>query len=340
MREQLIRYLLGELDADERRDLQSRLKSSPELRAELEQLRSCFAASQDEDLFAPDAPSGLAARTAGRVTGEDASNSLSVRPAGQLSHAGDAPAGLLGWSLADLTVAGGVMLAVSMLIFPALRNSRDGTRRVVCQDHLRQMLVLTGSFAQDHGHMLPPVKPEENAGSFTAKVVLGGYIEAEDLAILLHCPGAPQADKFRPGGELVLRLPNAEQIRDMTPGQLVRVTAVSSPFYNYRFPYRVGKKYYDIRDEHRSLSPVFADASGDDPNNPMSPNHCGRVVQVGCEDGSVRSLTSVTLPGLNDNLYWNDRGKAAAGVGPFDSVLGRSGESPADDDGAAEEEAK
>jgi len=49
MREQLIRYLLGELDADERRDLQSRLKSSPELRAELEQLRSCFAANQDED---------------------------------------------------------------------------------------------------------------------------------------------------------------------------------------------------------------------------------------------------------------------------------------------------
>ena len=72
MREQLIRYLLGELDADERRDLQSRLKSSPELRAELEQLRSCFAASQDEDLFAPDAPSGLAARTAGRVAGDDA----------------------------------------------------------------------------------------------------------------------------------------------------------------------------------------------------------------------------------------------------------------------------
>jgi len=35
MREHLIRYLLGELDADERRDLQSRLKSSPELRAEL-----------------------------------------------------------------------------------------------------------------------------------------------------------------------------------------------------------------------------------------------------------------------------------------------------------------
>src|SRR4051812_25042183 len=111
MREQLIRYLLGELDADERRDLQSRLKSSPELRAELEQLRTCFAASQDEDLFAPDAPSGLAARTAGRVVSGEASNSnsLCARSGSQLSHASEAPAGILGWSLADLTVAGGVM---------------------------------------------------------------------------------------------------------------------------------------------------------------------------------------------------------------------------------------
>jgi hypothetical protein len=338
MREQLIRYLLGELDADERRDLQSRLKTSPELRAELEQLRSCFAASQDEDLFAPDAPSGLAARTAGRVTGEDASNLLSTRSAGQLSHVGDPPAGFLGWSLADLTVAGGVILAVSMLIFPALRNSRDGTRRVVCQDHLRQLCVLAAIYAEENDGLIPQVRPNENAGMFTARLILAGKIQAEGLATLLLCPGAPLADRFR-SGELVLRLPNAERIGAMTPGQLVRATAVSSPFYNYRFPYRVGKKYYDIRDEHRSLSPVFADASGDDESNPMSLNHCGRVVQVGCEDGSVRLLTSVTLPGLNDNLYRNDRGKAAAGVGPFDTVLGRSGDSPADD-GAAEEEAK
>src|SRR5215212_6778659 len=115
MREQLIRYLLGELDGEERQDLQLRLKSSPELRAELEQLRSCFAASRDEDLFAPEAPSGLAARTAGRVASGDASNSLGARQGAHLSQSVDAPVGLLGWSLADLTVAGGVMLAVSML---------------------------------------------------------------------------------------------------------------------------------------------------------------------------------------------------------------------------------
>src|SRR5262245_17702820 len=132
MRELLIRYLLGELDADERRDLQARLRESPELRAELAQLRSCLASSQDEDLFAPDAPSGLAARTAERVVGgEEPSESAIRRREERLSNAGDPPAGILGWSLADLTVAGGVMLAVSMLLFPALRSSRDGTRQVV-----------------------------------------------------------------------------------------------------------------------------------------------------------------------------------------------------------------
>src|SRR5205823_8839381 len=58
-------------------------------------------------LFAPEAPSGLAARTAGRVAGgEDASGLPNSRRGGQLSHAGDPPAGILGWSLADLAVAG------------------------------------------------------------------------------------------------------------------------------------------------------------------------------------------------------------------------------------------
>jgi hypothetical protein len=331
MREELIRYLLGELDADERRDLQSRLKSSPELRAELEQLRSCFAASQDEDLYAPDAPTGLAARTAGRVADSgDFSNPMVARADSQLAHAGDSHGGILGWSLADLTVAGGVMLAVSMLIFPALRNSRDGTRRTQCGDHLRQIEVYAAVFAQDNGGFYPQVGPHENAGVFTARLIGRGYVQPDELRILLVCPGAPLADRFR-RGELKLPLRNAEEIRAMTPAQLVRVTAVASPFYNYRFPYLDGRKYHDIPDEHRSLSPVLADASGDDDGNPMSPNHGGGLVQVMSGDGSLRLLTTVTLPGLNDDMYHNDHGKMAAGLSRLDTVLGRSSATPGDD---------
>src|SRR4051812_26740797 len=211
MREQLIRYLLGELDADERRDLQSRLKSSPELRAELEQLRSCFAASQDDELFGPDAPSGLAARTAGRVaSGEVASQEV------RLSPAGDPPAGILGWSLADLTVAGGVMLAVSMLIFPALRNSLDGTRLTICQDHQRQMGFLVGIFSEANGGRIPMVRPNEYAGSFVIQLLRGDYMQSEELANILVCPGAPRARGFR------MELPTRAAIQTMSSAQLAQ----------------------------------------------------------------------------------------------------------------------
>src|SRR5689334_3178886 len=132
MREQLIRYLLGELDTDERKQLRAQLRESPELRRELAQLRECFEATQ-EDLFdeEPQAPRGLAERTAEWVANSDEYDLAAdaSRPARLSASTADATSGVLGWNLADLTVAGGVILAVCMLVFPALRDSRDGTRR-------------------------------------------------------------------------------------------------------------------------------------------------------------------------------------------------------------------
>src|SRR5262245_59250477 len=132
MRELLIRYLLGELDENEFREVQAKLKNSPELRQELAHLRECFAAHQDDELSEDTPPRDLAARTAERVAESDDAWEVPGADQPGFHPAGDPPAGILGWSLADLTVAGGVMLAVSMLIFPALRNSREGTRQVLC----------------------------------------------------------------------------------------------------------------------------------------------------------------------------------------------------------------
>ena len=329
MRELLIRYLLGELDADERRDLQAQLRSDPELRAELEKLRSCFAASSDEDLFAPDAPSGLAERTAGLV--KDSESGMVRRPGGTLSQVSEAPAGFLGWSLADLTVAGGVMLAVSMLIFPALRNSRDGTRRTVCQDHLRQVAVLVGSYSQNHGGSIPQVGANERAGMFAIHLIAEGHTFPTELAELLVCPGSPVAAQMR-AGTYKIQLPNAEQIRRMSREELSAVAANASPCYNYCLPYVIAGKYFMVRDTNRRMSPVLSDAGGDEHADPMSPNHGRRVVQVQYADGSVQLLTSVKLPGLNDDMYHNDRGKVAAGLRPLDTVLAPSDATPAGED--------
>src|SRR5437868_11121630 len=74
MREQLIRYLLGELEADERRELHIRLKTDPGLREELARLRACFAEHQNDTVPTEGPPRGLAARTAGRVTSSETSS--------------------------------------------------------------------------------------------------------------------------------------------------------------------------------------------------------------------------------------------------------------------------
>ena len=174
----LIRYLLGELDADERRGGASAIaRAARSCGSELAQLRACFAAHPERRR--------VCCRTAERLGGANGRardewrrrKRLAAAAASRkrFASAGDPPAGILGWSLADLTVAGGVMLAVSMLIFPALRNSRDGTRRQVCQNNQRQMWVLVTNFAQDHGGLYPWVGPNEPAGIYVARLIEKHY---------------------------------------------------------------------------------------------------------------------------------------------------------------------
>jgi hypothetical protein len=329
MRELLIRYLLGELDGNEQEDLHRRLAASPELRRELAHLRSCFADACQADETPTEMPYGLAERTTEWVAGAegDEGSEFARSRAAALAATADPPAGALGWSLADLTVAGGVVLAVSMLLFPALRNSRDETRRNVCQNNQRQLWLVVSDYAQDHGGYVPPVQPYENAGIFTVKLVERGYISAEDLALLLVCPAAPLADSIR-AGKYAIRIPTSTQLRAMSASELAVARRNMSPFFAYRFPYRVGQQYHQIRAERRTSSPLFSDAPGSEQDGMMSPNHDGSIVQVMNMDGSIKSLTSSTVPGVEDDLFRNVLGKVAAGVGRQDSVLGKSEASP------------
>ena len=74
MRDLLIRYLLGELEFHEQRQLEERLRTSPELQRELAYLRTCFAAARDTSSESKELPRGLAERTTRRVTEYDTEN--------------------------------------------------------------------------------------------------------------------------------------------------------------------------------------------------------------------------------------------------------------------------
>ena len=308
--------------------MQQQLAASPELRRELAHLRSCFAAAAKADECSAEPPRGLAERTTERVAVVMAAARQRFwrrawRRSARLRSAGRA----LGWSLADLTVAGGVILAVSMLLFPALRDSRDGTRRHVCQNNQRQLWLLVANYAQDHGGYVPQVKPNENAGIFTVRLVEGEYITPDELALLLVCPGAPLADAVR-SGHFAIHVPTAAELAAMSDSQLAQAQAKMSPFFAYRFPYRVGPNVPLHSPRPAVVLAAVLRYVGAEQDGMMSPNHGGSIVQVTYQDGSLKSLRSCRLPGLNDDLFRNALGLVAAGLGPRDSVLGRSEATP------------
>jgi hypothetical protein len=340
MREQLIRYLLGELDANERRELRARLEADPELQLELEQLRSCVASNHEEndDEFSP--PSSLAERTARQVKHCNEENYEALAACSHRSSASDPPAGVLGWSLADLTVAGGVMLAVSMLVFPALRDSRDGTRLTMCEHNLQQIQTLGARFAEDHFGYLPPVLPNEPAGIYAARLVDAGVAEPDQLAIWLLCPASPLADEIR-AGRAKFQIPDRGKLRVMQADQLLEVTATLSPCYAYRLPHKSGdgfsylsiypRRRLEIQtpEEQPAFEPVLSDDAGDS-SGVRAGGHRGNVFLVAGLDGSVRRFRADGQLSLeaDQDMFRNDVGIVAAGLRPQDVVLGSGHSKP------------
>src|SRR4051794_21281684 len=327
MREQLIRYLLGELEANERRELHIRLKADPELREELARLRACLA-EQHDDVFSETPPRGLAARTTERVTnGETLSRGSVPDPQHRLSPVGDAPAGILGWSLADLTVAGGVMLAVSMLLFPALGNSRENGRLTVCQNNLQQLGMATLTFANSNGDMFPRVAAHERAGSFVAQLIIAQAADPDDLRVWLICPGsaAGQAIRLNPNAFQLKTAQKLTQLKKMPTQDYDDFTATASPSYAYCLPFWTKGKLSYVGTRNQPVVPLIADLGSDSPRR-VSANH--RVCQILFSDGHVKAQTSVEMPGVDKNIFLNDADEVAAGVRSSDSVLGPSNARP------------
>jgi hypothetical protein len=332
MREQLIRYLLGELDADERRELRAMLRDNPELQKELEHLRECFAAGQDDDEDEPLPPRNLAERTAERIVESDEYELEAALRNPPMHDEDGRPAGVLGWSLADLAVAGGVILAVSMLVFPALSASRDGTRRTVCQNNLYQLWVLDSNYALNHGGFFPEVRPDENTGIVAARLVEGDYETPDRLAVLLVCPASHTADVVRATGKMI-RIPTKAEMEHMSRDDLMRVLAHVSPCYGFRLAQRVGDDYVYPSSSpvgESSFDPLIADVC-DASTFPAIYNHRGKAIQVIGRDGSLKSFTSKSPPkcGGDSDIYHNDLGLVDAGVGLRDAVLAPSDALPA-----------
>jgi hypothetical protein len=354
MRELLVRYLLGELNPQEQEQLEAQLRDSPEMRRELDYMRSCFSGAADDvaaeeaaaedaaagdfdfedadfcdaddDTALPavcDAPRGLAERTLDRVCGDAPCEEITHSPA-EIAAAYDQPTSTPSWSLADLTVAGGVFLAISMLFLPALRQSRDAARRTGCANNLREVGAMLVSYSETKGNFFPTPTRHENAGIYTVYLLEEGYAGADELSRLLLCRSSPIAEAVA-NKQISIRVPTMCELEAATAKERCMWKKLMSPSYAYLLGFVEGDRHCAVRNKHSCRKALLADAPCDKLNNLASSNHGGLGQNVLYHDGHVGYQKESTLPAdQQDPIYQNDAGEEAAGLDRDDVVLGRS----------------
>lgn len=343
MHELLVGYLLNEIDDDQRRLVEEQLLREPELRRQLEQLGRCLGQPCDEEAEATGPPKGLAQRTSETVkqaadSGEF--DSLDGFPEGGFpetfafssigfscpTEANGESSGACSrsWTVADMTVAAGVVLAVGMLLLPALRDSRVASRRVACQNNMKEVGFTLANYSETHNRYMPVIKRGENAGMFTVRLVSGRFIDRQRLARLVVCPSSHLADQIH-AKQFVVRIPTLDELQQATRQQKVVLCRTMGGSLAYRLPYRQGNQLRMVRNTYQSNIPVLSDAPRGDRTNYISRNHGGDGENVLYQDLSVRYVVgSLASPISGDHLFLNDEGYPRPGQLPTDTVLARS----------------
>ena len=307
MRDELVGYLMGALDAPEMKRVKQRLAEDSQLQREADVLqRGIQPLEHDRQLYEP--PSDLLRSTLAHVEARGKTVSLSPRRDlhGQSSRGR--------WSMADVVVAAGVCLAAVMLFFPAVIHSRHITRLNACkmnQQHLHQALAQYSSRNRDQ---LPFVSSQDTAGIYAPILNDAGLISK---AALVHCPE-------RNNKTAVPEIPSVQMVRNATGPQLAKIRRKMGGSYAYVLGYvDANGKLHPIKLRNRKHFALLADAIGQDGKLGAH----GKGHNVTFEDGHIQLMkTSETESG--DDIFRNDQGAVAAGLHSEDAVLGSSSTRP------------
>lgn len=331
MKEQLLAYLLNDLEPAERQSVEDALAADPSLAEELEHLRKCLGASDKEPEQVASPPTKLALRTCSFVEhaiARSKSFCKSTSDAAALSESHDGCAARSRWSCIDLAVGICVLLALGALLIPALHESRDTARQLKCQENLFRLGAALTEYNDHFRRGLPQIEPDQNAGFFVVELYESGILTREELAELVVCPATPLADKVA-SGHLRIYIPNRQEYlaTNGAAGNLLRKLMAGDYAYNlgYRAP---SGRIQQIHFVGSAYLPLLSDAPSLAIAGYQSANHGGCGQNVIFQDLSCRYIKCYQAQNQQDHWYLNDEGQPAAGCRSTDIVLAPSEATP------------
>ena len=329
MREDLFGYLLDALDEDERQGVQNALGGNLQLQDKLESAKERLAildACSDEE----EPPADLVERTCDLVEAYKERQLVSPATAarkqpaatsrGRFRERPERASGARRWSLADAVVAGGIVLAVAMLFFPAIANSRFQSRIASCQYNLQSVGQALNDYSESAGGFFPRIPVDGNraaAGLYAPILVDQQYLADTDTLV---CPGSRLADNMSQW-----RVPSLAELDQARGRKLVALHRTMGGSYGYTLGYLDDGRYRTPRNEGRAHFAVMSDTPSLHLRGHQSENHGGRGQNVLFEDNHVEFIIDCVA---YDRLFVNRDGYAEAGLDKADSVIGHSAAPP------------
>ena len=360
MREHLLGYLLGVLDAAEQAEVERAIRRHPGLRQELDNLRLKL------DLLETrrgghEPPGGLARRTCSRIDDEictpppnddrpvrnqhksalsssrppasrppaPSPGAASGLPASGLSASGLSASGeqygggrSRGWSLSDMVVGAGVFLAASLLFFPIIASSRMSARIAACQNNLRILGTQHVIFSGFDEHGRFPYIPSEGKEAY-AGFYATQLVESQLLpdSTKLICPASQRMDHAER-----FVVPSRELLNRAEGVWLRRWRHIGGGSYTYGLGLVLNGIHQAPRNRGRAFFALMSDAPSEPRSMGRGPtlSHGGRGYNFLFEDGHVVFVKGCLDENCPDNPLINDHGYVEAGRSANDAVLAPS----------------
>lgn len=319
-KEQLLDYVLGALDAKDRAEVEQLLADRPQWRQELDQikrgLRPLAEISNDVE-----PPADLARRTCSLVDSHVEAHRVCPASMGlTAAMQSESIAGGQG-KVAEVVVAAGIFMALALLFFPAISNSRQLARLTQCHNNLRQLGLAMAAYSdRNSGGYFPGIPSTGNrafAGIYGPMLRDAGYLVNSSLLI---CPSSRLADDRD-----FFEVPTLEQVDVAADVELVTIRRLAGGSYGYNLGYADHGVLRSPRNTGRSYFALMADAPSPSRAGYQSSNHSGRGRQnLLFEDGSIRYVSVSPMDDYADHPFRNHFGVVAAGVNDYDAVIAPS----------------